>query len=274
MMNSVPAGVRRARSSRCAGKRAAGRVRPAAVPGAARRMKRVFIPNRGEIALRIVDACRELGLESRGRRLRGRPRRAGRAAGRPRGLPRPRPGRARATCATTSSSRPRSGPAATRSTPATASCPRARELAARAREHGLIFVGPPTEVIELAGDKLAARAAGRAGRRAGAARRRGRRAPAQARGWPSEIGYPLLVKAAGGGGGRGIKLARDADELDVAAGPGPQRGRRRVRRRARLRRALIESAPPRRGPDRRRRARARSSTSASATARCSAATRR
>jgi len=28
------------------------------------------------------------------------------------------------------------------------------------------------------------------------------------------IGYPLLVKAAGGGGGRGIKLARDADELD------------------------------------------------------------
>ncbi|MBV9417366.1 MAG: ATP-grasp domain-containing protein, partial [Solirubrobacterales bacterium] len=39
--------------------------------------------------------------------------------------------------------------------------------------------------------------------------------PAQAREVGDGIGYPLLVKAAGGGGGRGIKLARDADELDA-----------------------------------------------------------
>ena len=44
-------------------------------------------------------------------------------------------------------------------------------LAARAREHGLIFVGPPTEAIKLAGDKLAARDAAASGRGSGPARR-------------------------------------------------------------------------------------------------------
>ena len=50
MMNSVPAGVSRDDRRGVPGERAAGRVRRAAVPRAARRMKRVFIPNRGEIA--------------------------------------------------------------------------------------------------------------------------------------------------------------------------------------------------------------------------------
>ena len=72
-------------------------------------------------------------------------------------------------------------------------------LAERAREHRLTFVGPPPEVLELAGDKLRARD------------------EAAAAGLPvlagEQAGYPVLVKAVGGGGGRGIKLARDEAEL-------------------------------------------------------------
>ena len=90
-------------------------------------------------------------------------------------------------------------------------------LAARAREHGLTFVGPPAEVIELSGNKLRAREeAVRAGvpvLPGGAVE-----SASDARAAAEEIGYPLLVKAAGGGGGRGIKLARNADELDGLLG--------------------------------------------------------
>src|SRR6185312_3613145 len=81
-------------------------------------------------------------------------------------------------------------------------------LAARAREHGITFVGPPAEVIELSGDKLRAR---EEAARADVPVLPGSEVAsgAEAREKADTIGYPLLVKAAGGGGGRGIKLARD-----------------------------------------------------------------
>jgi acetyl-CoA carboxylase biotin carboxylase subunit len=85
-------------------------------------------------------------------------------------------------------------------------------LATAAREHGITFVGPPVEAIELAGDKLRARAEAEA---AGLPVVPGRQLATldDARRLADEAGYPLLLKAAGGGGGRGIKLASDADEL-------------------------------------------------------------
>jgi acetyl-CoA carboxylase biotin carboxylase subunit len=85
-------------------------------------------------------------------------------------------------------------------------------LAALAAEHGLAFVGPPAEVMELAGDKLRAREAAEA---AGVPVLPGRHVDAvpEAVALAGEIGYPVLVKAAAGGGGRGIKLARDAGEV-------------------------------------------------------------
>lgn len=78
---------------------------------------------------------------------------------------------------------------------------------------GLIFIGPRPETVARMGDKLAAR---RAARRAGLPLLAGSDEPL-----PSElplelvktIQYPVLVKAAAGGGGRGIRLARSPEEL-------------------------------------------------------------
>ena len=88
-------------------------------------------------------------------------------------------------------------------------------LAAAAREHGLVFVGPPVEAIGLAGDKLAARAAAAA---AGLPVVEGRELAdaADAHRFAAEHGHPLMLKAAAGGGGRGIKLVNDVAELDTA----------------------------------------------------------
>jgi acetyl/propionyl-CoA carboxylase alpha subunit len=70
---------------------------------------------------------------------------------------------------------------------------------------GLTWVGPPPEALRLGGDKLAAkRVAAEAG------------VPTLPQGTPGEIGFPLLVKAAAGGGGRGMRVVRDASALDEA----------------------------------------------------------
>jgi acetyl/propionyl-CoA carboxylase alpha subunit len=70
---------------------------------------------------------------------------------------------------------------------------------------GLTWVGPPAEALRLGGDKLAAkRVAAEAG------------VPVVPTGEPGELGYPLLVKAAAGGGGRGMRVVREAGELDEA----------------------------------------------------------
>ncbi len=175
-------------------------------------MKRVFIANRGEIAVRIVGACRKLGLECVvGCSDVDRNGLAARLAD-------------RAICigpgpASESYLRDELVVQAAVGTGCDALHPgygflsESPRLAARVREHGLVFVGPSAEVIELAGDKLRARAqAARAGLRVlpGREVESAREAYALA----DEIGYPVLIKAAGGGGGRGIKLAREPHELE------------------------------------------------------------
>jgi acetyl-CoA/propionyl-CoA carboxylase, biotin carboxylase, biotin carboxyl carrier protein len=70
---------------------------------------------------------------------------------------------------------------------------------------GLTWIGPPPEALRLGGDKLAAkRIAAEAG------------VPVVPGGEPSELGFPLLVKAAAGGGGRGMRVVRAPEELDEA----------------------------------------------------------
>jgi pyruvate carboxylase len=85
------------------------------------------------------------------------------------------------------------------------------------REAGLIFVGPATEVLRQLGDKVAAR---RLAQAASVPILPGSpepiREPAEAHRVATEIGYPVIVKAAMGGGGRGMRVAPSADRLDEA----------------------------------------------------------
>jgi acetyl/propionyl-CoA carboxylase alpha subunit len=69
----------------------------------------------------------------------------------------------------------------------------------------LTWVGPPPEALRAAGDKLEAK---RIAREAGV--------QVVPDGEPEEIGFPLLVKAAAGGGGRGMRVVHARDELDEA----------------------------------------------------------
>ena len=88
------------------------------------------------------------------------------------------------------------------------------DFAATVEEHGFIFIGPRPEHIRLMGNKVAAK---EAARRLGIPTVPGSPGtvcdPAAANAAAHEIGYPVLIKASAGGGGRGMKVAKDATEL-------------------------------------------------------------
>ncbi len=80
---------------------------------------------------------------------------------------------------------------------------------------GITFVGPNPELLELLGDKTAAR---RLAAAAGVPVLPGTggfiKSPAEAQKAAQQMGYPVIVKAAMGGGGRGMRVVHDASELD------------------------------------------------------------
>ena len=87
---------------------------------------------------------------------------------------------------------------------------------ARAVEHsGLLFIGPPPEVLAAAGDKIGAR---RLAQRVGVPVVAGTETAdlATARSFAAQAGYPIMIKAAAGGGGRGIRVVQDETALDSA----------------------------------------------------------
>ncbi|HEY3764187.1 MAG TPA: acetyl-CoA carboxylase biotin carboxylase subunit [Gaiellales bacterium] len=82
---------------------------------------------------------------------------------------------------------------------------------------GVVFIGPPPEAMEAMGSKTSAREVMAA---AGVPIVPGGTDPivtlADARRTAEEIGYPVAIKAAAGGGGKGIRVVRAADELESA----------------------------------------------------------
>jgi len=179
-------------------------------------VRRLLIANRGEIAVRVIRTCRRLGIET-----------------------------VLAVSDTDAGSVPaaladrtvRIGPAGAAQSYLNVDAVVAAALATRAdaihpgygflsenprlaqacEAAGIVFVGPGSEVLEAAGDKLAAR--GHAVAAGLPVLPGGLVDPADAEGvraLAGRIGYPVLVKAVGGGGGRGLRVVGDPGQLGDA----------------------------------------------------------
>jgi acetyl-CoA carboxylase biotin carboxylase subunit len=175
-------------------------------------MQKVLVANRGEIALRVIRACRELGLQSvavfsTADQDALHVRRADEAVCI--GPPHARESYLNVTAILQAARQ--SGADAVH--PGYGFLAENAVFAAACRDDGLVFVGPSPEAIELMGDKARARQLAAS---AGAPTIPGTDGTASledAVAIASEIGYPVLIKAAAGGGGRGIRAARNEAEL-------------------------------------------------------------
>ncbi|KAB2837234.1 MAG: acetyl-CoA carboxylase biotin carboxylase subunit [Caedimonadaceae bacterium] len=93
------------------------------------------------------------------------------------------------------------------------------QFARMVEDHGFVFIGPSPEHIEIMGDKITAK---NAVKKLGIPVVPGTEAPIQtleeAKIFSSEIGYPVLIKAAGGGGGKGMKVVYQESDLEENLG--------------------------------------------------------
>jgi acetyl-CoA carboxylase biotin carboxylase subunit len=90
-------------------------------------------------------------------------------------------------------------------------------FAAMVEEHGFTFIGPAPDHLSLMGDKVQAKdAAIRFGIPVVPGSDGEVKDEADARRWGKKIGYPVLIKAAAGGGGKGMRVANDESELSQA----------------------------------------------------------
>ena len=83
-------------------------------------------------------------------------------------------------------------------------------------DNDLVFVGPPADVMATMGDKIAAKQAMRSAEVPTVPGDDGATTLAQARAAAGELGYPILLKASAGGGGKGMRLVDGPDELEDA----------------------------------------------------------
>ena len=182
-------------------------------------LRRVLVANRGEIAVRIVRSCRSLGIETvlavSGADADALPARLADAAIR---IAPPAEGAPPAASyldvgAVIGAARAAGADAVHPGYGFLAESPRLARACAAA---GLVFIGPTAGQLEAAGDKLAARASAAA---AGLPVLPGGAVsgPADAAALAERIGWPVLVKAAAGGGGRGLRPVHRAADLGAAA---------------------------------------------------------
>ncbi len=89
------------------------------------------------------------------------------------------------------------------------------EFAKACQKEGLVFIGPTPENLDLAGDKLLAKETVRsAGVPVIPSSRKGIAELSEAKLVAREIGFPVMIKASAGGGGRGIRICQGPDELE------------------------------------------------------------
>ena len=91
------------------------------------------------------------------------------------------------------------------------------DFAKAVTERGAVFIGPPPDAISVMGDKISAR---EAAEKVGVHSVPGATDPvteaSQVEAFAEEHGYPVAVKAAYGGGGRGMKVINEGDDIDAA----------------------------------------------------------
>jgi acetyl-CoA carboxylase, biotin carboxylase subunit len=179
-------------------------------------VKRVLVANRGEIALRIIRACHEEGLEavavySDADRLSPHVRAADQAVA----IGPPPAAESYLHVAKLVDAARSSGCQAVH--PGYGFLSERAPFAEAVAAAGLIFVGPPASAIRAMGDKTEAR---RRMQAAGVPIVPGSTRPladhAQARPEAARLGYPVLLKASAGGGGKGMRLVREEAELEAA----------------------------------------------------------
>ncbi|MGZ5452980.1 MAG: acetyl-CoA carboxylase biotin carboxylase subunit [Candidatus Aminicenantales bacterium] len=187
--------------------------------------RKILIANRGEIAVRVIRACREMGVgsvavysDADASSLHTRLADEAVAIGPP--------------PAAESYLHMEKIVAAARATGAQAVHPGYGFLAENAafarlcEDEGLMFIGPSSKALELVGDKVKAR---RTMEKAGVATVPGMMtvsaSPEEFRAAAAAFGYPVMVKASAGGGGKGMRIVRDEDGL----GPALEAGRREAR---------------------------------------------
>jgi len=87
----------------------------------------------------------------------------------------------------------------------------------RCKDEGLIFIGPAAEVIEVMGSKIGAKELmKKAGVPVVPGYNGSDQTPERFKAEAEKIGYPVLLKASAGGGGKGMRIVHKADELDAA----------------------------------------------------------
>jgi acetyl-CoA carboxylase biotin carboxylase subunit len=176
-------------------------------------MRRVLIANRGEIAVRIARACFDEGLESvlaasaadvdsLGAQVADRVVVIGPAAATESYLSVDRV-LAAAKAAECDALHPGYGFLSERA-----------ELAEGCADEGIAFVGPPAEVMRRAGDKMSAREVARQAGIPTGSGSEGLETLEEAVAAAEESGYPLMLKASAGGGGRGMAVVEEAADLE------------------------------------------------------------
>lgn len=178
-------------------------------------LERLFVANRGEIALRAIRAAHALGMETvLGVSSADRDSLGAREAGRTVVIGPPQARDSYLNAGLVVHAAVATGCTALH--PGYGFLSERPELAQLCADNGIIFVGPRAESIRQVGDKLSARALAREADVPLTSGSEKIEDVAEALKTAEQIGYPVITKASAGGGGRGMVVAHDADELAAA----------------------------------------------------------